>query len=349
MAEENTALTRKEEAALGASERFAEMVISKFKGNVAGKLDVTDYQRKLIQGYFIIIDKALKTAEMNRVTKNEKNKDHEKYDNTLPVSWNNVDMIQLAIDLVYFARLGLDMQQDNVLFPVPYKNNKKNQYDVNLMLGYNGKKFIAEKYAMDPPVSVTIELVYSTDTFIPIKKSFRNPVESYEFEITNPFNRGNIVGGFAYIQYQEATKNELIIMSKNDIDKRKPAYASPEFWGGIKTEWIDGKKTEVQTEGWYEEMARKTIVREAYSSKHILIDTEKIDDTYRFVQMRETQYAETEAESEISREANMTPLDISGPAALPQAEEPPAISLKLDPAEDQPVTVIQSGNEEPEF
>ena len=112
MADETTMITPKEERALEASERFALMVQKEFSGNVSGALEINDAQKKLIQGYFIIIDKALKTAEENRKLKNEKNKDHEKYDNTLPVTWSNVDMVQLAIDLVYFARLGLDMQRE---------------------------------------------------------------------------------------------------------------------------------------------------------------------------------------------------------------------------------------------
>lgn len=343
-------ISAKEEKSLEASERFAAMVVREFNGNVAGGLEVTEYQKKLIQGYFIIIDKALKTAEENRIVKNAKNTDHEKYDNTLPVTWNNVDMIQLAIDLVYFAKLGLDMQQDNVLFPIPYKNSKRNCYDITLMLGYNGKRYIAEKYALYPPLAVTIELVHSTDNFTPIKKSFRNPIETYEFEITNPFDRGEIVGGFAYIQYEEPTKNELIIMSKADIDKRKPSYASAEFWGGVKTEWINGKKTEVVTDGWYEEMARKTLIREAYSQKHILVDTEKVDDTYRFIQMRETKYAETEANAEIEAEANQTPLDFEEPAALPEASDSPVLELKINSSKQQPITVENVKSEgDPDF
>jgi len=30
-----------------------------------------------------------------------------------------------------------------------------------------------------------------------------NKVESYEFEVTNPFDRGEIVGGFYYHSYNE--------------------------------------------------------------------------------------------------------------------------------------------------
>lgn len=131
------------------SERFTAKVMKEF-GSSAGVPQVTDFQRQLIQGYFISIDRALKAAEEERLRKNANNKDH-KYDNDLPVTWENVNLTDLALDVVHYARMGLDMMQDNHLFPIPYKNNKAQRYDVTLMPGYNGIRYIAEKYALDPP------------------------------------------------------------------------------------------------------------------------------------------------------------------------------------------------------
>lgn len=131
------------------SERFTAKVMKEF-GSSAGVPQVTDFQRQLIQGYFISIDRALKAAEEERLRKNANNKDH-KYDNDLPVTWENVNLTDLALDVVHYARMGLDMMQDNHLFPIPYKNNKAQRYDVTLMPGYNGIRYIAEKYALEPP------------------------------------------------------------------------------------------------------------------------------------------------------------------------------------------------------
>lgn len=36
----------------------------------------------------------------------------------------------------------------------PFKNNSTQKYDVNLMPGYNGVQYIAEKYALENPVAV---------------------------------------------------------------------------------------------------------------------------------------------------------------------------------------------------
>lgn len=310
-------------ASQNASERFTAMVMKQFGGSV-GAPDLTDFQKRLIQGYFIAVDRALKTAEDERLRKNSKNRDH-KWDNDLPVVWENVNLTDLALDAVHYARMGLDMMQDNHLFPIPYKNNKTHKYDVTLMPGYNGIRYIAEKYAVEQPVAVTTELVYTTDVFTPIKKSSSNRVESYQFEIKQPFERGEIVGGFGYIEYTDPSRNELIIMPLKAILKRKPKYASANFWGG--------KQGDEEVEGWFDEMCLKTLIREVYSAKHIPRDPKKIDDSYQYMKLREAQVAEMQAQEEIDTFANGTVIDTtpqlppSGASASPTATEGYQVNL----------------------
>ncbi len=323
------------------SERFMNKVLQEFSGSV-GEFQITDYQRQLIQGYFIGVDRALKTAESERIRKNERNNNHE-YDNKVPVTWANVNMADLALDVVHYARLGLDTMQANFITPIPYLNNKTNQYDVNLMLGYNGIKYIAEKYALEPPRAVTIELVYQSDNFRPYKRGRDNDVEGYDFEITNPFDRGKIVGGFGYIEYSDARKNELVIMSMKDIEKRKPPYASPNFWGGgTRKEWqtVNGKRqqVEVEVEGWFDEMCRKTLIREVYSPKHILLDPRKVDENYQYMRQREAQLqaAQDDMREIINVTANTVPIEeaaaqIAAPASLMQEPSVAAPARKTEP------------------
>ena len=315
-----------------AAERFTAKVMKEF-GSAVGEIQVTDYQRQLVQGYFIAIDRALKSAEEERLRKNEKNKDHEKYDNNLPVTWGNVNLNDLALDVVHYARMGLDMMQENHLFPIPYKNNKTGKYDMTLMPGYNGIQYIAEKYAVEPPLAVTVELVYSTDTFRPIKKSAENRVENYEFAINNAFDRGEIIGGFGYIEYADPVKNKLVIMTKKDIEKRKPKYASANFWGGKQKVWENGKQVDQETDGWYEEMCLKTIKREIYSAKHIPRDPKKIDDNYQYMKMREARIAELEAQDIIDANANGMVIDVT-PTALPEPVTPASgVPISGNPSE----------------
>ena len=315
-----------------AAERFTAKVMKEF-GSTVGEIQVTDYQQQLVQGYFIAIDRALKSAEEERLRKNEKNKDHEKYDNNLPVTWGNVNLNDLALDVVHYARMGLDMMQENHLFPIPYKNNKTGKYDMTLMPGYNGIQYIAEKYAVEPPLAVTVELVYSTDTFRPIKKSAENRVENYEFAINNAFDRGEIIGGFGYIEYADPVKNKLVIMTKKDIEKRKPKYASANFWGGKQKVWENGKQVDQETDGWYEEMCLKTIKREIYSAKHIPRDPKKIDDNYQYMKMREARIAELEAQDIIDANANGMVIDVT-PTALPEPVTPASgVPISGNPSE----------------
>ena len=294
------------------AERFTALVMRQFGSGACGDIRLADYQKVLVQGYFIAIDRALKTAEEARLAKNKANADH-KYDNPLPCTWENVNTLDLALDVVHYARMGLDMMQANHLFPIPYRNKKTNKYDMTLMQGYNGIKLIAENYAVEKPTAVTVELVYSNDTFLPIKKGASSNVESYEFAIENPFDRGEILGGFGYIEYADPAKNKLVMMSMKDIMKRKPAYAAAEFWGGKVKKWEGGKQVESETEGWLDEMCRKTVIREVYGAKHMPVDPKKIDDDYQRMRLREARQAELEAMAEVDEFANAIPIDPDTP------------------------------------
>lgn len=322
-------LTVKKTEALSNSEAFTNKVLKEFGSNVAGNIQVTDYQRQLIQGYFIATDRALKMAEEKRVSKNANNKDH-KWDNQDPINWNTVDLNALALDVVHYARMGLDMMQDNHLSAIPFKDNNRvaktgtKMYTVNLMPGYNGIQYIAEKYALEKPVSVTVELVYSTDTFKPLKKNRENRIESYDFEINNAFDRGDIVGGFGYIEYAEPTKNKLVIMTMKDIMKRRPEKASGEFWGGKKKVWENGKQVEVTTEGWFEEMCLKTVKREVYSAKNMPRDPKKIDDAYEYMRMQEIRLAQMETQEVIDANAGQVIIDTPEAQEVPQQPAQPA-------------------------
>lgn len=319
LAESNKSLT--------ASERFTKEVTRQYEGQTTAVAPMSAFQKQLVAGYFVMVDRAIKGAEEERLRKNASMKDS-KYRNELAVNWNTVNLPALALDLVHYARLGLDMQQPNMLFPIPYKNSKTGQYDMTLMEGYNGVRYIAEKYALDKPKSVTVEVVYSTDHFKPIKKSVTNPIENYEFEIINPFDRGEIIGGFAYIAFEDSSKNELVIMSMKDIEKRKPAHASANFWGGATTKWENGKKVETEVEGWKDEMVRKTLIREAYSAKHIPRDPMKVDETYHYLETREVQYSQMEAQAEIEANANTIELDTTPPVEVVSDEQGEIIDVE---------------------
>ena len=304
MADKNTTLTQSETSM---AERFTGMVMKQYA--TTGKYQPTEREKQLIRNYFICIDQTLQKAEAERLRKNANNRDP-KYNNELAYTWNNVDLSALALDLAHYARVGLDMMEDNTLFPIPYKNSKGNKYSMTLMEGYNGIRFQAEKYALDPFKAVTVEVIYANDKFRPIKKDSRNPVEGYEFDIPQPFDRGEPVGVFGYIEFEDPSKHKLVVFSKADVMKRKPKYASPEFWGGKKKIWENGKQIEVEMEGWVAEMYEKTMKREIYGSKRIPRDPDKVDESYNYIRQREQHYEDMVIEAEIAQNANASPIQL---------------------------------------
>lgn len=322
------------------SQRFTNKVIEEYGNSTSGAIKLSEQQKRLVQGYFICIDRALSVAENNRQKKDGKGN---------PYTWENVNMTDLALDAVHYARIGLDMQEKNHLFPIPYANRKTGKYDITFTVGYSGIQYIAEKYAISPPRSVTVEVVYSNDVFKPLKKSKANPVETYEFEITNPFDRGSIIGGFGYIEYDDASKNTLVIMNMDAIKKRAGKNANPEFWstsftGKKTTAWENGQKVYVDADGWLDEMVRKTLIREVYSSKYIARDPSKIDDDYQHLKEREVVYAQAEIDAEATENANSTPLSI------PQKEEqPPAPAEETQSEETDTAEKKTGGKEVPDF
>lgn len=309
------------------SERFTSAVMKNF-AQENGEIQITSFQRRLCQSYFIKIDQVLKGAELKRKAKNEK------YREPLAYSWDNVNMNKLAIDVLAYSSVGLDPMQKNHLHPIPYKNNALNKYDINFTKGYNGIELVAKKYGVEVPDDVIIRIVYANEKFTPIYKDSENKKESFIHKpAENPFEKGEIVGGYYYhVFFEHPEKNKLRVFSMNDIEKRIPKAASVEFWGGEKDTWDDGKKTgKEQVDGWRDEMVWKTLKRAAWDA--INIDSQKIDDSIQMVlaQEQDVDYSKaTIVATEIKEKANqktitiedVKPIDDEGEINIKPAPEP---------------------------
>ena len=298
-------LTVKNDAELTMAERFTNKVLAEFQASVGSEIAITKFQKRLAQNYFMVADSTLKKAELARLKKTGK------YRDPLPVTWANVNMEKMAQSVVAAARIGWDPMQPNHVNLIPYKDNATQTYTMTLMPGYRGIELKAMKYGLDIPGNVIVELVYSTDTFKSHKKSLKNEFESYDFEILNDFNRGEIIGGFYYHMFKDnPEKNKLVVMPMSDILRRKPEKAAAEFWGGEKDVWENGVKTGKETvEGWFDKMCLKTIHRAAYND--ITIDSQKIDDDYMKLKQIEAEFEEAEPEQIISENANTNLVDIT--------------------------------------
>jgi recombination protein RecT len=308
------------------SVRFQAAIMREFSNNPM-KLSLTGFQQKLIQNYFIKIDQSLKAAELKRMAKSEQ------YREALSYTWANVNMIKLSVDIVAYSSVGLDPLQKNHINIIPYKNSGSNKYDLTFIIGYSGIELKAKKYGLDVPDDIICEVVFSTDTFKPLKKDLNNHVESYIFEINNSFERGEIVGGFWYAVYKSnPEKNKLRIFNKQDIEKRKPKHASAEFWGGEKDVYKNNQKVGKEIiDGWYFEMVLKTLKRNSWDS--IVIDSEKIDD--HLVQITSNDYNNKQIESdlEVIEKANKTDLDFEDATVinpLQITEKEPALANNIE-------------------
>ncbi len=237
-----------------AGERFTAIVLKEFNGLTGSTVGLTDLQKKLAQHLFVKVDVALKTFEAKR-----------RSSGVQPFSWANVNLNKLAVDAVYRIDLGLDALIPNHIHPVPYWNETMGKYDLDLRIGYVGKDYIHRQFALDPPVNVVYELVYDTDVFAPIKTSSGS---SFKFEITQPWSRGNIMGGFGYVVYDDPRKNLLVLVSEADFEKSQRLAKSQDFW-----------------ENYPIEMHLKTLVHRTCDK--IPLDPAKTNRSYRAVEEEE--------------------------------------------------------------
>ncbi|MDL2205347.1 recombinase RecT [Eubacteriales bacterium OttesenSCG-928-N13] len=261
------------------SERFSANIQKQFEAEAGSPVMWTEYERQLAQHLFLKIDSSLKDAEKKRAS-----------NNAVPYTWENVNMRKLALDAVNRVQLGLDALLPATVYPICYFNTREGKYDVDLRVGYRGKDYYRRAAALDPPIAVRYELVYSTDKFSAIKADFRHEYDSYEFEITQAFDRGDVVGGFAYFVYDDPRKNVLVTVSEAEFKKSQNQAKSQDFWGKFPVE-----------------MRFKTLVHRA--TDHLAIDPKKVNaSAYAYV---ESQDQEGERiYSEFTEDANSIPITL---------------------------------------
>lgn len=241
MIEKNTVQTRNYTPA----ERFTAAVVRQYAADV-GQVELTEYERTLLQHCFIKCDMAFADARSKQK------------DDQLPIEWANVNMKKLALDAAHRIKLGIDGLVPGHLYPIAYYNKASKLYDIDLRIGYKGEIYYVMNSSMRPIHDIRVELVYSNDEFVVYKKGTTCKIEGYDLKVTNPFDRGEVVGGFAYIEYEDEQDNTLMVMSKAKFDERRRLSGSDKFWGP-----------------YYDEMCYKTLVHAA--AKKITIDPRKIN------------------------------------------------------------------------
>jgi len=280
------------------SKRFTALVVKEFSSEV-GEINLTPIQKKLAQHLFIKVDMAMAEAEKKRLEKsNSKAK--------TPIIWQNVNMQKLAVDAVHRVSLGLDALIPNHIHPIPYFNTRNKSYDIDLRIGFKGKDCYYRKLALVEPDDIVYELVYSKDKFMVFKKDQGNDIESYTFGIPEPFDRGEVIGGFGYISYPKHEMNRLVLVNMADFAKSKNAAGTNKFWGAHE-----------------ETMQLKTITHRTVG--HIVLDPEKINASFANVERDESTsilaLEEGNARAEIGESANQQIIDVNPVVIEPQVSD----------------------------
>lgn len=253
------------------SARFVNAITREFLAT-AGDLPVKfdEKKKRLASHLFIAMDAALQVLEKRRLDKGPK---------TNPaITWKNINMTRLAIDAMHRIELGLDALIPNHISIIPYLNSRTKMYDVDLRIGYTGNDYYRRKMAVEAPVDIIYELVHETDKLVVIKKSVKHDVETYEFDIPKPFNRGRVTGGFGYIRFKDNTKNKLVLVSETEFLAAKGFAQSKVFW-----------------DKHGDPMRYKTLVHRTTSK--LQIDPDKVSPAYAVVEAEETALLDDEQRS----------------------------------------------------
>lgn len=258
---------------LSMAERFTNAIVKSY-GDIAKDIEVSKKQLQLISNYYVKLDEMIKNPD------------------TKIQSWSQVRLPELATTLAHMAKLNLDMALGQLSF-VPFKHKDTNTFDLVPVISAKGYEYIAKTYGIEAPKHYIVELVYSTDRFSITKRDSNHECDTYTFEIKDPFNRGEIVGGFGYVEFKDKKKNFVLAMSKEDILKYKPQFAKDSFWTGE-----NGKK-----------MYEKTIAKQLL--KRIALDPDKVNEVesaFSRIETEEINYTAFEAKQEV--EENMCTSDI---------------------------------------
>lgn len=248
------------------SQKFVAKVSKQFQASVGSVIAWTDLEQALAQNLYVKLDTQFRALEAKRASISFKKNDP-------PITWENINMEKLAIDAVARVKMGLDANLPNHIHVIPYLNGVTKKYDVDLRIGYMGVDHVSRKFAKREIVDIRYKLVHETDEF---QVLIQNGIEVPYFKQTNPFNPGAVIGAYGYIMHDDPRLNRVVVIEYREFEKAMKASKGVEFWGGIQTEWKDGKKVEGEyDEKFMKEMQYKTVVFR--TNKHIALDPAKIN------------------------------------------------------------------------
>lgn len=207
----------------------------------------------LAKNFFIAIDNAIKKSEEDRLSNDWKKK------NNPPFRWSGINFDDVLQSSIAYSNIGIDPLSDDMISFVFFKNKTASGYNITFVEGVSCMEILARRYGVNCPENIKVEVVYSTDIYKAIKKDINNPKDDCIHEITNAFDRGEIVGGYSLSQFKNPAHDQLRPMSLKDINKRT-------------------KETTDFFKKWPDEMCIKTLKKNAWSK--VVLNTVDLAEYY---------------------------------------------------------------------
>lgn len=303
------------------SERFTDMVKTQFEAEVGADLQWDSKERILAQHLYIKADQQLTSLEAKRL-------DRSNAETGVPIIWNNVNLPKMALDSVHRIALGLDALIPNHLHIIPYFNRRLGKYDLDLRIGYSGQDYIRRELALDKPLDIRYDLVHENDKFEPQPRDSSREVEGYIFQITQPWDRGKVVGGFGYIIYNDEKKNRLVLVTDEDFIEARTAAQTGEIWNTNERQ-----------------MKLKTVVHR--TTARVPLDAGKINArSYAFVEDQEAAEVIPMIDGTVDSDENVTPLAVDLDDESPEMSDAEKASIE---AAEKRAEEEQAGNKSPDF
>ena len=184
-----------------------------------------------------------------------------------PKTWKQINFEDFLSKSIAYANIGIDPLAPKMLSFTLYANKTNGLSDVVFVEDVRCMELLARRYGINCPENITVELIYSTDKFSIVKKDLSHPSEGYVLEITNAFDRGDIVGGVSLSEYANPIYNKVRIMSMKEIEKR--VKTNSPFWTNWKNEMCE--KT-VCKNAWGKVVLNTTELAKYYATKPNEID-----------------------------------------------------------------------------
>ena len=168
------------------------------------------------------------------------------------INWDQVNKDGLPSKLLYYAQLNLN--PDNELYILPYKMG--DTYVLNFEESYLGKKKKIKRFSSDKLVDAIAFVVREGDTYEPDVNILGG--DTLEFK-PKSFNNGPIIGAVCYLRFADDTKNRIVEMSLEELEKVKDA-SKAKMGGKLSPAW----------QKWEAEMYKKAVLKRAL--KDISVD-----------------------------------------------------------------------------